>query len=331
MRYRLLTIPAVLGLCAMHVPAQEIVKDVQVEVRHGGTGAAGRAGLFEVAPQNSTFQFIAAEPALFGKVVTGAPYSGEGFTESVQTLVDGTRIVNKHSKKVWRDGKGRTREEGSLPMLGPWAAQAGGAPRFITIIDPVAKVIYMLNEKDKTATRSKIPDMSAFAKVATTEAKGGVNVSSKTEERREVVIRDGLTAPNSDFLVRADAGGGPVGGAVMMTRAIRIGGDGGKEEPLGTQTMEGLKVEGKRQTHTIPAGEVGNDRALTSVTDRWNSPELQVLVRMTAKDPQMGETTYRLTNIARAEPAANLFQVPADYTVKDATEHMRFEHKIETK
>ena len=329
MRYRLLTIPAVLGLCATHVPAQEIVKDVQVEVR-GEARPAGRAGLFEVAPQNATFQFIAAEPALFGKVVTGAPYSGEGFTESVQTLVDGTSIVNKHSKKVWRDGKGRTREEGSLPMLGPWAAQAGGAPRFITIIDPVAKVIYMLNEKDKTATRSKIPDMSAFAKVATTEAKGGVNVSSKTEERREVVVSDRLTAPNPDFVVRADGGGGPVGGAVMMTRAIRIG-DGGKEEPLGTQTMEGLKVDGKRQTHTIPAGEVGNDRALTSVTERWNSAELQVLVRMTAKDPQMGETTYRLTNIGRAEPAANLFQVPADYTVKDATEHIRFEHKIETK
>ena len=331
MRYRLLTIPVVLGLGATHVPAQEIgiVKDVQ-EVRHGRARAAGGAGLFEVAPQNATFQFIAAEPGLLGKVVTGAPYSGEGFTESVQTLVDGTRLVNKHSKKVWRDGKGRTREEGSLPMLGPWAAQAGGAPKFITIIDPVAKVIYMLNERDKTATRSKMPDMNAVMKLATTESKGGVNVSSKTEERREVVVREGLTAPAPDFLVRADGGGGPVGGAVMMTRAIRIG-DGGKEEPLGTQTMEGLKVEGKRQTHTIPAGDVGNDRALTSVTERWNSLELQVLVRMTAKDPQMGETTYRLTNIARAEPAANLFQVPADYTVKDATEHMRFEHRIETK
>ncbi len=331
MRYRLLTIPAVLGLSATHVPAQEIVKDVQVEVRHGGATAAGRAGLFEVAPQNATFQFIAAESALLGKVVTGAPYSGEGFTESVQTLVDGTRIVNKHSKKVWRDGKGRTREEGSLPMLGPWAAQAGGAPKFITLTDPVAKVIYMLNEKDKTATRSKMPDMNAMMKMASTvEAKGGAHVSSKTEERRELVIHGGAAAAPPDFLIGAGGGGGPVGGAVMMTRAIRMG-DGGKEEPLGTQTMEGLKVEGKRQTHTIPAGEVGNDRALTSVTERWSSPELQVLVRMTAKDPQMGETTYRLTDIARAEPAASLFQIPSGYTVKDATEHMRFERKIETK
>ena len=93
--------------------------------------------------------------------------------------------------------------------------------------------------------------------------------------------------------------------------------------------MEGLKVEGKRVTNTIAAGEVGNDRALVSVTERWNSPELQALVRMTTKDPQMGETTYRLTNIARSEPPAALFQVPADYTVTEASD--RFERRIETK
>ena len=34
-------------------------------------------------------------------------------------------------------------------------------------------------------------------------------------------------------------------------------------------------------------------------------------------DPRYGETTYRLTNISRAEPAATLFQVPSDYTVKE--------------
>lgn len=32
----------------------------------------------------------------------------------------------------------------------------------------------------------------------------------------------------------------------------------------------------------------------------------------------MGETTYTLTNIQRAEPDPALFTVPADYTVKDA-------------
>jgi len=35
-------------------------------------------------------------------------------------------------------------------------------------------------------------------------------------------------------------------------------------------------------------------------------------------DPRVGETTFRLTNISRAEPAATLFQVPADYTLEKA-------------
>jgi protein TonB len=34
-------------------------------------------------------------------------------------------------------------------------------------------------------------------------------------------------------------------------------------------------------------------------------------------DPRFGETTYRLTNINRSEPARELFEVPADYTVKE--------------
>ena len=92
--------------------------------------------------------------------------------------------------------------------------------------------------------------------------------------------------------------------------------------------MEGLKVEGKRQTSTIKAGEIGNDRELTSVVERWNSADLQVLVRMTTKDPQMGETTYRLTNLSRAEPPAALFQVPAGYTVTEGVERSRMEGKI---
>jgi len=33
-------------------------------------------------------------------------------------------------------------------------------------------------------------------------------------------------------------------------------------------------------------------------------------------NPWIGETTYTLTNIQRTEPAASLFAVPADFTVK---------------
>ena len=33
-------------------------------------------------------------------------------------------------------------------------------------------------------------------------------------------------------------------------------------------------------------------------------------------DPRTGESIYRLAGIRRAEPAADLFKVPADYSVK---------------
>ena len=35
-------------------------------------------------------------------------------------------------------------------------------------------------------------------------------------------------------------------------------------------------------------------------------------------DPRSDETTYKLTIVNRGEPARSLFEVPSDYTVKEA-------------
>ena len=51
------------------------------------------------------------------------------------------------------------------------------------------------------------------------------------------------------------------------------------------------------------------------VTERWYSPELKVVVESKRTDPRNGEVLYRLVNVVRVEPAADLFQVPPDYTV----------------
>jgi hypothetical protein len=91
-----------------------------------------------------------------------------------------------------------------------------------------------------------------------------------------------------------------------------------KTEDLGTQVMEGLSVQGKRVTHTIPAGTVGNDRDIQTVSETWFSQDLQAVVMSKTTDPRSGVSTYQLTNISRAEPDAALFQVPGDYTVNDA-------------
>lgn len=91
-----------------------------------------------------------------------------------------------------------------------------------------------------------------------------------------------------------------------------------KKESLGTQTISGVSVEGTRYTKTIPAGQIGNDRALTVVKEEWYSPDLQMVIQSKRSDPFLGDATYTISNIQRTAPNANLFSVPSDYTVKDA-------------
>ena len=71
-------------------------------------------------------------------------------------------------------------------------------------------------------------------------------------------------------------------------------------------------AEGIRSTVTIPAGEIGNERPIDIVSERWYSPELQVVLSMRHSDPRFGENHYYLTNIRRGEPPASLFEVPSD-------------------
>ena len=85
---------------------------------------------------------------------------------------------------------------------------------------------------------------------------------------------------------------------------------------LGTQAIGGVSAEGTRYTRTIPAGQIGNAKPIVVVTERWYSPDLQMVVMTKHTDPRMGETTFQMTNIQRQEPAATLFQVPSDYAVK---------------
>ena len=94
-------------------------------------------------------------------------------------------------------------------------------------------------------------------------------------------------------------------------------GRGAAAGPLEHKVLEGIPVEGRKTTTTIPAGQVGNEQPLTIVSEQWRSPDLKVLIMSRHADPRTGESTYRLTNIIRAEPDRSLFMVPPDYEVKD--------------
>jgi hypothetical protein len=99
-------------------------------------------------------------------------------------------------------------------------------------------------------------------------------------------------------------------------------------ESLGTQTINGISATGTRITRTITAGEIGNDKPIQIVIERWYSPALQMNIMTKRTDPRFGTTTYQLTNISREEPAESLFQVPSDYTLTQGPpmHHMMMGH-----
>ncbi len=117
--------------------------------------------------------------------------------------------------------------------------------------------------------------------------------------------------------IEGEPRGGPKGDIVFY-REFKGGSEPSiKKESLGTQVIDGVNAEGTRFTRTIAAGEIGNEKAITVVSERWYSTDLQMEVKSTHSDPRFGETTYTLTSVQRQEPAASLFTVPSDYTVKE--------------
>ena len=87
------------------------------------------------------------------------------------------------------------------------------------------------------------------------------------------------------------------------------------EEDLGTATVNGVSARGTRITTVVPVGAIGNDKEFRSVTERWFSPDLNLLIKSVSTDPRFGTTTYELTNINRQSPDPSLFQPPTDYNI----------------
>lgn len=115
----------------------------------------------------------------------------------------------------------------------------------------------------------------------------------------------------SDYQPRTSFATMPVGSFANGTRYLN-------REELGTNTMEDLDVIGTRETLTINAGVVGNQRPLVSTREFWYSPDLQTNLSITRNDPREGKQVVRLSNLSRSDPPPELFEVPAGFTVQDA-------------
>jgi hypothetical protein len=242
-----------------------------------------------------TLSFVTPDVNFERNVVKGSPFTADSVTEHVQKLGDGNRLVRKSSAKLFRDAAGRTRREHTLTR-GTVLAPDGEEPRLVVINDPVAQVNYTIETASRTARQMFVPPGLAEARqrAMSGESSFGVLMPTSTAHRR---MAEGENAP---------AQPAP------------------KKERLEAQLIEGVMAEGTRTTLTIPAGEFDNEQPLEITHEQWYSPELQMVILLKHNDPRFGETTFRLTNITRAEPSPELFTLPAGYRIVDGREPFPF-------
>ena len=266
---------------------------------------------------------IGLSGSVMNSTVKGAPYSGMEVTQSDQVLGDGTRIHNETLVNVYRDSQGRIRRE---------------TPDQITIMDPVAGATYFLDPKSQTVRKAVLNSARLFALSKKVEGAGGAatRVEVRSEDGVTTMMVDGKPVDpatvaklkmSGDFSTEPmtlDAG--PVTRMGVMSGTLpppdtlfykKIEKAAGPAESLGKQTLEGVESEGTRTTSTLPAGAIGNDRPIQTVSERWYSPELQTVMMSRHSDPRTGEETFRLINVTRGEPSPDLFQVPASYRTAD--------------
>jgi TonB family protein len=106
---------------------------------NGFTNAAQQGG-------DSAFQFFSQEMSFDNRLVKGAPFSADIVSETIQTLPDGNRIVQRSEGRIYRDSQGRTRSERTYQMGG-----SSEQRQVININDPVASASYSLDPETRIA------------------------------------------------------------------------------------------------------------------------------------------------------------------------------------
>jgi hypothetical protein len=130
---------ALLLLGALCVQAQAQTQTLETAIPDcPPSPSAGSAASVNSAPDNV-------------RLVTGAPYSALGTSQTVTTLPDGNRIVRQNTIRLWRDSQGRTRSEFSLSSIGgptPFEVNAT-----VTVIDdPSMRERHMLQPGGRVVT-----------------------------------------------------------------------------------------------------------------------------------------------------------------------------------
>lgn len=259
--------------------------------------------------------------------IRNAPFSADVITEYDRTLDNGGHIHRESRGKIWRDSLGRMRTENQSAVQ--FASEKSDR---ITINDPVQQVIIYLYPRNKVATVCHFGDANSqppavLAKSSKPKDKATVraggqpgigNGPADTLGVPPVPTGQGNTANTS--IPSAGEGQSKSGSGTFTNSA------GATTVPLGSKTIEGSSATGTRTTRTINPGRMGNDRPIVSISDTWVSSDLKITVLTETDDGQAGHSTTKLVNIVRSEPNPALFQIPADYAVKESPSTLSARH-----
>jgi hypothetical protein len=292
-------VPPVPDVKALAAQAKELARRERLEERLAALDE-------ELAGLPASMAFLQHEFGHPREIVKNAPYTAEAITESIQTLPDGNRIVRKSTTLLARDGAGRTRQE-----------RKDGSRAGIYIYDAIEGRSIVLNDRARTWT--PVPRMPVPPTPPESPSRpDAFNKEVEVQPGRVVVKRRNSEAGGEDThveVVRIGRGEHHVPPLPPLTLPIVPRGK-GETKSLGTREFDGIKADGTITSHTIPAGQIGNERPIVVTSERWFSPELHIVVYAKTSDPRAGETIYRLANVKRGEPSAELFKVPADYRTR---------------
>lgn len=311
----------------------------------------------ELSKMEADLQKVVAESKMVGtafgfmnSTVKGAPYSAVEVNESSQVLADGTRIHRENQTMVYRDGEGRVRRETpeQITIMDPVARTT----YFLNPKNQTAVKSPLMTQhvflKTTTGPGGSVQTTSETAVVSVKSNDGPVPVTIDIKGGDTVSMQGGNVAYERHVMVNGE----PVDPATFdlaqekmrQAKAARDNGDvmadkaaldklkaeklataaakaSVRKEPpgesLGTQTIEGVQAQGTRSTETLDTGAIGNDRPIQIVNERWYSPDLQTMVMTRHSDPRSGDQIFKLVNITRGEPGADLFQVPTNYQITE--------------
>ena len=235
--------------------------------------------LFGLGQDSVDQDSVSAAPVggpLTGPPVLDAPFSAEATTTVKAHLRGGVKLDQTTTMRLFRDRAGRVRVEQYMEALEPAKTVSERAIRTIVDPDPEDPWVYGLDPVTRTARRM------ARSIVALTA--GG---------------RQGFAVPMGgvrflDFRRALDATFWELPGTAAT-------------ESLGPRQIEGVATIGRRGAVVLSG--------IKLVDERWESPELRLTIRATNTDPKIGTITYELKRIERTEPAAELFELPSDFTL----------------